>query len=158
MPIFDQDRIFIAGGGDIWWGKNEAWLKCFEAGGTGDITPTGLVWSYPLQKHVLATPAVANGLAFIADCGGLFHCVDARTGKVCWTQEFAGDAWSSPFVCDGKVFFGTRRGTLFVFAAAREKKVLSTIEMGSPMNATPTAANGVLYLATMSRLYAVKGP
>ena len=53
MPVFDNNRIYVAGGGDIWWGKNEAWLKCIDATRTGDITTNGLVWSYPLQKHVM---------------------------------------------------------------------------------------------------------
>jgi outer membrane protein assembly factor BamB len=156
MPVFDHNRIYAAGGGDIWWGKNEAWLKCLDATRTGDITTNGLVWSYPLQKHVLATPAVCNGLVFIADCGRTFHCVDAETGQPCWTHEIKGEDWASPLVADGKVYLGTRAGTFYVFAASREKKVLSTIELGHPVSSTAVAANGVLYVATMNRLYAVR--
>lgn len=156
MPVVVQDRIFLAGGGDIWWGKNEAWLKCIDAKLTGDITTNGLVWSYPLQKHVLATPAVLGGLAFIADCGHRFHCVDATTGKPCWTHEITGEVWSSPLVADGKVYLGTRSGNFYVFAAQREKKVLAELALGSPMSSTPVAANAVLYVATMKRLFAVK--
>ena len=156
MPVFDHNRIYVAGGGDIWWGKNEAWLKCLDATRAGDITTNGLVWSYPLQKHVLGTPAVCNGLVFIADCGRVFHCVDAQTGQPCWTHEINGEAWASPLVADGKVYLGTRSGTFYVFAASREKKVLSTIELGQPISSTAIAANGVLYVATMTHLYAVR--
>ena len=156
MPVFHHNRLYVAGGGDIWWGKNEAWLKCLDATRTGDITTNGLVWSYPLQKHVLSTPAIYNGLVFIADCGRAFHCVDAETGQPCWTHEIKGEAWASPLVADGKVYLGTRSGTFYVFAASREKKVLSTIDLGHPISSTATAANGVLYVATMTRLYAVR--
>jgi outer membrane protein assembly factor BamB len=156
MPVFDHNRIYVAGGGDIWWGKNEAWLKCLDATRTGDITTNGLVWSYPLQKHVLSTPAIYNGLVFIADCGRTFHCVDTETGQACWTHEIKGEAWASPLVADGKVYLGTRSGTFYVFAASREKRVLSTIELGHPVSSTAIAANGVLYVATMTRLYAVR--
>ena len=155
MPVFYRQRIYVAGGGDIWWGKNEAWLKCIDATGTGDITTSGLLWSYPLQKHVLATPAIANGLVFIPDCGRLLHCVDADTGKACWTQEIASDAWASAFVADGKVYLGTRSGNFYVMAATREKKLLATLDFHSPISATASAANGVLYVATMNRLYAL---
>jgi outer membrane protein assembly factor BamB len=155
MPVFYHNRLYVAGGGDIWWGKNEAWLKCIDATRTGDITTNGLVWSYPLQKHVLATPAVCNGLVFIGDCGHQFHCVDAETGQACWTHEMDGEAWASALAADDKVYVGTRSGTFYVFAASREKKVLSTIELGHPISSTATAANGVLYIATMNRLYAV---
>ena len=59
-------------------------------------------------------------------------------------------------MADGKVYLGTRSGGFWVFAASKEKRILSSIEMGSPISATTTAANGVLYVATMNRLYAVE--
>ncbi len=156
MPIYYQDRLYVAGGGDIWWGKNEAWVKCINPAGTGDITTNGLVWSHPLERHVMATPAVADGLLFIVDCPGTLHCVDATAGQACWTHQLSGDGWASPFVADGKVYVGTRSGDFYVFAASREKKLLSSLELGSPISATATAANGVLYVATMNRLFALK--
>jgi outer membrane protein assembly factor BamB len=156
MPVFHNHRLYVAGGGDIWWGKNEAWLKCLDATGSGDVTTNALVWSYPLQKHVMATPAVCNGLVFIGDCGRTFHCVDAATGKPCWTHELKGEAWASPLAADGKVYLGTRSGTFYVFAATREKQVLATISLDRPISSTATAANGVLYVATMNRLYALR--
>ena len=156
MPVFNNNRIYLAGGGDIWWGKHEAWLKCIDATRTGNLTTNGLVWSYPLQKHVLSTPAISHGLAFIADCGPALHCLDAETGKPWWTREIKGEVWASPMVADGKVYLGTRGGMFYIFAASKEEKVLSTVDLGRPINSTATAANGVLYVATMSHLYAVR--
>ena len=156
MPVFHEGRLYVAGGGDIWWGKNEAWLKCLDATRTGDITTNGLIWAYPLQKHVLATPAVYRGLVFIADCGPTLHCVDAQTGQACWTHELEGEAWASPLAADGKVYLGTRSGAFYVFAAEREKKLLSLLELAAPISSTATAANGVLYVATMNHLYALR--
>ena len=156
MPVFHNNRIYVAGGGDIWWGKNEAWLKCLDATRTGDITTNGLVWSYPLQKHVLSTAAVHHGLVFIADCGRTFHCVDADTGQPCWTHELDGEVWASPLAADGKVYLGTRGGAFYIFAASKEKKVLSTIDLGRPISSTAVAANGMLFVTTMTQLYAVR--
>jgi outer membrane protein assembly factor BamB len=167
MPVFHDGRLFVAGGGDIWWGKNEAWLKCIDVAvlaqrrspspSDGERTgEKGLVWSYPLEKHVLATPAVHDGLVFIADCGRLFHCVDAASGQRVWTHEIKGEVWASPYVADGKVYLGTRSGDFYVFAASREKQVLAELPLGNPISATATAANGVLYVATMTELFAVQ--
>jgi outer membrane protein assembly factor BamB len=156
MPVFYRNRIYLAGGGDVFWGKNEAWLKCIDASKTGDITTNGLVWSYPLQKHVMSTPAIHDGMVFIGDCGRVFHCLDAETGKPYWTEEIKGDTWASPLVADGKVYLGTRSGHFYAFVAGKEKKPLASIELGDPISATATAANGVLYVATMTRLYALQ--
>jgi outer membrane protein assembly factor BamB len=157
MPVFHRNRVYVAGGGDLFWGKNEAWLKCIDATKTGDITTNSLVWSYPLQKHVLSTPAINNGLVFISDCGRTFHCVDAETGQPYWTEEIKGEVWASPMVADGKVYLGTRSGDFYVFAASKEKRLLNSMALVSPISGTVTAANGVLYVATMSHLYAVAG-
>ncbi len=81
---------------------------------------------------------------------------DAETGKPYWTHEIKGEVWASPLVADGKVYLGTRSGDFWVFAASKEKRVLSSVELGNPVSATATAANGVLYVATMTELYAVR--
>jgi outer membrane protein assembly factor BamB len=155
MPVFFDGKLFIAGGGDIFWGKNEAWLKCIDATKTGNATRTAEIWSYPLEKHVLSTPAVFNGLVFIADCGRRMHCVDAKTGKPYWTHDIKGEAWSSPYVVDGKVYLGTRSGNFYVWAAGKDKQVLAELDLKVPISATAVAANGVLYVATMQNLYAI---
>ncbi len=54
LPVFHRNRIYVAGGGDLFWGKTEAWLKCIDPSKSGDITTNGLIWSYPLQKHVMS--------------------------------------------------------------------------------------------------------
>jgi outer membrane protein assembly factor BamB len=156
MPVFLDGKLYVAGGGDIFWGKNEAWLKCIDVTKTGDITRTAQVWSYPVEKHVLATAAIFNGLAFISDIGRKMHCVEAATGKMLWTHDIKGDSWASPYVADGKVYLGTRAGSFYVWAATREKQVLMEQDWKMPMSATVTAANGVLYVATMQNLYAIQ--
>ncbi len=158
MPVFHQNRLYVTVGGDLWWGKNQAWLKCIDVSGAGDVTPTAEVWSYSLEQHCMATPAVADGLVYVGDCGRRIHCVDAQTGRALWTHDAKGEIWASPLVADGKVYFASKRGELFVFGASREKRLLHEAQMGSPISATPVAANGVLYVATMNRLYALHVP
>lgn len=156
LPVFHENRLYVAGGGDLFWGKNQAWLKCIDASRTGDITTNGLLWSYPLERHVMSTPAIGGGLVFVADCGRRFHCIEAASGRAIWTHDITGEVWASPLVADGKVFLGTRSGEFLVLAASREKKLLSAIQLTNPISATATAANGVLYVATMTHLYALR--
>jgi outer membrane protein assembly factor BamB len=155
MPVFNDDRIYAAGGGDLWWGKNEAWLKCIDATKKDLDASKRLIWSYPLQKHVLSTPAIYNGMVFIVDCGRKFHCLDAQDGKPFWTHDIEGEVWASPLVADGKVYLGTRSGAFYIFAADKQKRLLSNTQFGVPISGTATAANGVLYVATMTHLYAL---
>lgn len=155
MPVFYEGRLYVAGGGDPFWGKNEAWLKCIDPSKTGDITTNALLWSYPLDHHVISTPAISDGLVFIPDYGRKMHCLEAGTGATVWTRDIEGEVYSSPLVADGKVYVGTRAGKMYIFTADREGKLLATVDLGRPISGTATAANGVLYIATANRLYAV---
>ena len=156
MPVFYNNRIYVTLGGDIWWGKHKAWLQCINAAGSRDIAENRLVWSYAVNRHCCATPAIYAGMVFVGDCGHQFHCVDADTGKPYWTQDVKGDVWGSALVADGRVYLGTRRGDLWTFAASKDKKVLATVHLGDPISSTPVAANGTLYIATLTRLFALR--
>jgi hypothetical protein len=96
MPVFHDGRLYVTVGGDIWWGKRKAWLQCISTTGTGDITDTGLVWSYEIDRHCCSTPAIHDGLAYFGDCAGRVHCVDIRTGQAVWVHDAEHEIWSSP--------------------------------------------------------------
>ena len=155
MPVFYRNRVYVAAGGDIWWGKRQAWIKCIDATKTGDVTEGGQVWSYPVSSHCCATPSISSGLLFVSDCGKTVHCLDAETGKPYWTHKTRGEMWGSTLVADGKVYVGTRRRDFWILAADKEKRVLSSVDLDSAVCSTPVAANGVLYVTTQSYLYAL---
>jgi len=154
LPVIHGGRVHVAMGGDLWWGKNEAWLKVFEPPAAAGGTPRE-IWSYPLVQHVMSSPVVHDGMVFIADTGKRLHCVDAATGAGIWTHDVKGESWATPLVADGKVYFATRRGEFLTFTASREKRLLAEVSLGAGVSATPVAANGTLYVATMTHLYAV---
>lgn len=149
MPVFHEGKVYVTFGGDVWWGKNQAWLRCLDAA-TGKA-----LWTYPLKRHVMCTPAVRDGLVYVGDSGGMVHCVDAATGQGVWVHDAGAEMWASTLVADGKVYAGTRSGTFWVLAAGREKKVLSSVKLDSAIHGTPMAANGVLYVPTMTTLHAL---
>lgn len=150
MPVIANGRLFVAGGGDVFWGKNQSWLKCVNPRDGKEI------WSHNLGKHTLSTAAVHDGLVYVTDADGTLHCMDEKTGSDTWTHSMNGPFWASPMIADNKVYLGTRKGNFCVLAAGREKKVLCNLELQSPISATVTAANGVVYLATMKHLWALK--
>lgn len=150
MPVYHDGALYLAGGGDLWWGKNEAWLQCIDAV-RGEKR-----WSVPLEKHVMSSPAVTGDLCFIADTGRIVRCVNAKTGREYWQHETQGDYWASPFAADGRVYIGSRRGDFWIFAASPEKKILFQTHLGAPVSGTVSAANGTLYISTMNRLFAVR--
>lgn len=156
MPVFEGGRIYVTAGGDLWHGKLNCWLKCIDATKTGELTGTGELWSRPLKRHCMSTPSVKDGLVYIADCGRQVSCFDAKTGEPQWVHQARGDIWGSTMVADGRVYVGSRRGDFWILAAGRTKKVLAEVRLHSPISGTSTVANGVLYITTMDKLYAIR--
>ncbi|MDB6071224.1 MAG: secondary metabolism, biosynthesis of secondary products derived from primary amino acid [Verrucomicrobiales bacterium] len=152
MPVYQNGRLYIASGGDIWWGKNESSLQCVDVSGAAPA----LLWKCPLGKHVLSSASIAGDLVFIADSEGTVFCLNGRTGRPHWTAEMKGEFWASPYVADGRVYLGTRRGDFRIFALSTEKKELFQKDLQSPISATVTAANGAFYIATMKELICVR--
>jgi outer membrane protein assembly factor BamB len=105
--------------------------------------------------RTMSTVAIHEGILYASELLGWMHCLDADTGKVHWTHNAEDAVWSSPTYIDGKVFLGTDAGKVYVFEHGKTKKILSTVEMDGRIRATPVAANGVLYVVTDNRIYAV---
>lgn len=154
MPVFHDGKVFVAAGGDLWHGKPHSWLRCIDARGEGDTTRTGVLWTYRMEGHSLATPAILDGLLYTVDSRGTVHCLDAATGKPTWTHETRQETWASPLVADGKLFIATRAGYLWTLATGRTKRLLSSVRLDSAIHGSPFASAGTLYVATQNRLYA----
>jgi outer membrane protein assembly factor BamB len=155
-PVFYKNRVYIATGQDPEHGEGVGHLVCLDATKKGDISQSGLIWDYKGIHRSISTVSIdpETGLLFIGDFSGFVHCLDAETGKVYWTHDMKAHMWGSTMVADGKVYLGDEDGDFVVLAASKEKKVISTINLGSPIYSTPVIANGVIYVASTSHLFA----
>lgn len=147
-PVAYRDRVYVAVGQDPNHKYGLGNLLCLNAD-TGAI-----VWQDSTVNRSLSTVAVVGDLLFLTDFSGVVYCYDAATGKRHWAHATEQDIWASPLVADGKLYVATAKGTLLIFAAAREKKLLWETSLGAPIHCSPVAANGTLYVATDTHLYA----
>jgi len=58
-------------------------------------------------------------------------------------------------VIDGKVYLGDEDGDMVVLEAAKTKKIISEMNMGSAVYATVVPANGRLFFNNRNQLFAV---
>jgi outer membrane protein assembly factor BamB len=159
MPVFHNRRVYAYFTQEAFHGMKRGFLACIDATKTGDVTRSGLLWSYDKIGSGPSTVAVADGLVYAADYAGKLHCLDADTGQCCWEFEAGVHLWGSPLVADGKVYLSAGdKQALWVLTAGRQLKVRNSIHLRDHMYASPTAANGVLFVATNKHLYAVAGP
>ena len=155
-PVFYKNRVYVAIGQDPEHGEGIGRLVCVDATKSGDITANGLIWEYRGIHRSISTVSIdpGTGLLFVGDFSGFVHCLDAETGKLMWTHDMKAHMWGSTLVGDGKVYVGDEDGDVVVLAATREKQLLSETNLGAPVYSTPVVANGTLYIASNTHLYA----
>ena len=154
-PVIWENKVFIANGQDPASGEGPGHLYAIDATKRGDITETGRLWHYDKIRRSISTGAIYNGLLFYSDFSGFLHCLDVNTGKPYWTHDLLSAVWGSPMVINGKVYLGDEDGDVLVLEAAKEKKLISTINMGSSVYATVVPANGTLFVMNRNELWAV---
>ncbi len=128
------------------------------------------VWHYPgydadgngklsfeeTMHRTCGTVAIQEGLLFVADFSGLFHCLDLKTGKPLWTYDMLAAAWGSPLIADGKVYIGDEDGDITIFRLSPEQDMIAEINMGTSVYSTPIAVGNTLYIANKSHLFAIR--
>jgi outer membrane protein assembly factor BamB len=154
-PVIYKDRVYIAMGQDPEHGEGPGHMYCIDATKRGDLSATP-IWHNDEVNRGLATVAIYDNVLYHCDLSGNFRAIDPDTGKVLWKHEMGSAVWSSPYYVDGKILMGDEDGHLIVFAAGKERKILNTMDMGGSVYTTPVAANGVLYVSTREKLYAIQ--
>ena len=150
-PVFYKNRVYVPIGQDPEHGEGVGRLVCVDA------TKTGLIWDFREIHRSISTVSIdpTNGLLFVADFSGFVFCLDAETGKKYWEYDTKAHIWGSTFVVDGKVYIGDEDGDVTVLASAKERKILSEVNMGAPVYSTAIVANGTMYLGTQTHLFAI---
>ena len=112
---------------------------------TASAASLALQWELPLGADVSASPAVVDGVAYVATLRGTVHAVDLASGKELWVAMTRGPVRSSPAVVDGVVYVGSDDGSVYAFDAARGANVWTFATKG-PVEASP-AVEGPVVLA-----------
>lgn len=153
-PVIHEGLIYAPIGQDPEHGEGVGALTCIDPSVVVDGVAK-VVWRFTELDRTISTVSVYEGLVYAADYSGNLYCVDAKTGEKKWQHDTLGHIWSSTLVADGKVFLGNEDGILTILKAGPEKELLAEVEFPAPIYSSAIAANGVLYVATQSHLYAI---
>jgi outer membrane protein assembly factor BamB len=134
-------------------GANKKSALAWHYGGVIDPPPEeGRTYRF---GRTMSTAAVHDGLCYLGEQEGILHCLDAKTGEKYWEHDMEAATWSSPYWVDGKVYMGHDKRKVLIFEHGKGKKKLGEVNMGGLVRATPTVVNGVLYVMTENKLYAI---
>jgi len=151
----------VAGDGVVYFGRPR-WrgLYAIRPADKGRLKDDGvLLWRHEKYANDAGTPLLYKGRLYVL-CGKtkIIACFEPKTGKVIWFQKLSAssDLRSSPTGADGKIYFTSMNGEVFVLAAGDEFRQLAKIEMKARnCLSTISVAGGRLFLRTPAMLYCI---
>lgn len=150
-PIFANNLVYV-----FTSGLNH-FLMGIRPDGRGEVTDTHVEWLTSKSTPNIPSPIVKDDLLFmVTDKGGIARCLDAITGEEIWKKRLGGDHWASPVLADGKLYFCSKQGEVFVMEPLRDSpEVLAANEMNASFIASPAVTGDAIILRSTTHLYCV---
>lgn len=134
---------------------------------TGDISLQAdqrsndyIAWSQDREGAYMQTPLVYGDYLYNCRDNGVLSCYEAKTGKRVY-QVRLGDGKTgfsaSAVAADGKIYYTSEDGDIYVVKAGPEFELLAKNSMGEVCMATPAISEGMLFIRTQNRLVAIAG-
>ncbi|MET0556645.1 MAG: PQQ-binding-like beta-propeller repeat protein [Vicinamibacteria bacterium] len=139
-----------------------------RAGQRGDLTlPDGqtasaaIAWSHPRGGTYIPTPLLYRGHLYTVNNNGILTCYRADTGAQVYQTRLGAVGASfaaSPVAADGRLFFASETGEVYVLRAGPEFELLATNVMDEVVMATPALSDGLMVVRTTGHVVGLAAP
>ena len=127
--------------------------------GSGE-TSEHVAWSTLRDGAYMITPVLYRGILYVTKNNGVISAFDAESGERIYQQRLGLGTTgftASTIAANGKLYFTSEDGDVYVVRAGREFEVLAVNPLGDIGMATPALSEGVLYFRTGRQLMAIGG-
>lgn len=161
-PFVAHNLIFITNGY-----RTVQPIFAIRPGGSGDITlkegqesSDFIAWSKKRGGPYMSTPVVYGDYLYVCSTQGIIACYNAKTGERLYQQRLGeGGAYSaSPVAADGKVYFTSEDGDVFVVKAGPKYELLATNPIGEVCMASPAISDGMIFVRAEHHVFAFGEP
>ena len=159
-PVVAHDLVFITNAHG-----SDAPIYAVRLDAEGDISlgddetsNEHVSWSIPRGGAYMQTPLVYGDLLYNCRDNGVLSVYDARTGDRKYQQRLGrggGGFTASPVAADGKVYFTSEEGDVYVVKAGSNYELLATNALDEVTMASPAISEGTIYFRTRTHLVSV---
>ena len=119
-----------------------------------------VAWSKQRGGPYMPTPIVYGDYLYTCGNNGVVTAYNAKTGERIYQNRLGGKGsayafTASPVAADGKLYFTSEDGEIFVVKAGPNFEILSVNKMGDVILATPAISSKMLIVRTINYVYAV---
>jgi len=158
-PIFAHDLIYVTSGY-----RPIQPIYAIKPGATGDITlkegkdsSEFIAWSKQRGGPYMPTPIVYGEHLYTISNQGVVTAYNAKTGERLYQERVGGKGGAftaSPVAADGKLYFSSEDGEVFVVKAGPKYEFLGTNPVGEVIMATPAISDGLVIVRALKHVYA----
>jgi outer membrane protein assembly factor BamB len=164
-PIYSADLIYVTSG----YAPIQP-IYAIRAGAVGDITLAKdtetnqyIAWSKSRGGPYMPTPIVYGDYLYTVANNGVLTCYNARTGERIYQQRLGGKGSSyaftaSPVAADGRVYFTSEDGEVFVVKEGPVFELLSTNPVGEVILSSPAIADGMFIVRGQNHVFGIGKP
>ncbi len=139
--------------------RGGAILQAIPLNQKGDVSSNGVAWSINRQTPDVPSLLLSeNRLFFTGANGGILTCVNAETGEPFFSPQRLPirGVYSSPVAANGNVYITGRDGKTVVVSDAVTFAVVSTNDVGEPVDATLALADEEIFIRGKNHLFCVR--
>jgi outer membrane protein assembly factor BamB len=116
-----------------------------------------VVWNTRSEGAYIPTPIVYGNYLYVCRDIGVLSCYRAKTGERMYQERLGGGGSfsASSVAADGKLYFTSEEGEVYVVRAGPQFELLATNSLDEIAMATPAISEGTLYFRTRSHLIAI---
>lgn len=157
-PIATNDLYFLGGGAS----NARRTFYVIRAGVKGEIKPAeadtkSIAWqSAQIRPHIV-TPIVYGDYLYVCTDNGVLSQYQAKTGEPTFRARLGhgGSFSASPVAADGKLYFASEDGEIFVIKAGPTFELLAQNAMGEVIMATPAIAGKMIVIRGQNHVFGI---
>ena len=136
-------------------------MVAVDATATGPIKKEQVKWVTYGWQGGFSSPVLDGDRMYQIDNSANIAAFDVNTGKQLWIKTLGTIQKASPVLADGKLYVGTENGKFFILKPSAtgceilDEEQLGTVALPDKVIGSAAVANGRVYFATESTLYAI---
>jgi outer membrane protein assembly factor BamB len=156
-PVVDASTVYVTAGY-----PPVRPVYAVRAGHRGDLSladgarsSEAVAWSHARGGTYIPTPLLYRGHLYTLNNNGILTCYRADTGEQAYQTRLGSGPSSfaaSPVAADGRIYFTSETGEVYVLKAGPEQELLATNTMDEVTMATPAISDGLMVLRTLGHV------
>jgi outer membrane protein assembly factor BamB len=159
--LFKDNVAYVTHGEENMDTTEMGMIAAVDATKTGVLAKNAFKWKTLGFLPSFASPVMDDERLYTVDNSAIVAGFDLKTGAKLWEKSLGTLQKGSPLLADGKLYVGTENGRFYILKPSAtgveilDNDLLGTEQDPEPVIASPIAADGRIYVASMDALYAI---